>query len=100
MQLQWVQELSRITRPEGLFIASLHGKHLFPAEDPGVMEILKQEGFVYTRAAGTKGLPGFYQTSYHAEAYVRRRWGTYFTVLEMRPRAINTVQDAVICQKA
>jgi hypothetical protein len=44
-------------------------------------------------------LPDFYQSAYHTEAYVRRGFSRYFSVLEYAPRGLNHHQDMVVLCK-
>ena len=47
--------------------------------------IIHSKGFLYlTRASGRlklDGLPDFYQTTFHTQAYIRREWSAYFDVV-------------------
>jgi SAM-dependent methyltransferase len=97
MQSRWLEELRRVIRKRGVLIASVHGEGLLPAGDPEIAGRFKREGFIYVKGGGTEGLPEFYQSTYHAPAYIERTWGRFFDVKNIQPRAINNHQDAVVC---
>lgn len=99
MQFRWLEELRRITKPQGFFITSVHGEELFSHNDPQILNDFKEQGFAYITGDGTKGLPEFYQTSFHTEKYIRSRWSKYFNILNVQTRAINNHQVGVVCQR-
>ncbi|MGA3084394.1 MAG: class I SAM-dependent methyltransferase [Thermodesulfobacteriota bacterium] len=99
MQFQWLEELRRITKPQGIFIASIHGEGLLPTNDSEVLNNFTKNGFVYIKGGGTKGLPDFYQTTYHAKSYIDKNWSRYFNILNIQTRAIGNYQDGIVCQK-
>jgi SAM-dependent methyltransferase len=99
MQFQWLKELRRITKPQGIFITSFHGEGLFPATDSQVAAIFTRDGYVYIEGERTKGLPDFYRTAYHTKSYIDKNWSRYFNILNIQPRAINNHQDGIVCQR-
>jgi len=99
MQFAWLRELQRVVKPGGYLLLSFHGENHFagiPGRDQSRME---HEGFVYAETGRTPGLPAFYQTAWHAPAYVRQRWGEFFDVIDVVPVAIGGIQDAALCRK-
>jgi ubiquinone/menaquinone biosynthesis C-methylase UbiE len=98
MQLQWLEELKRIIKKNGLLITSLHGMEP-QTKNKELLDKFKREGFVYIKGKGTDGLPDFYQTAWHTKAYVQKTWSRYFKILSIQERAINNHQDVVVCQK-
>jgi SAM-dependent methyltransferase len=100
MQLAWLQELRRITRPGGHVLVSLHS----PATDAQLTraqrERMASKGFLYvvgqTGALKLDGLPDFYQSAFHSREYVREVWGRTFEVVSHVDRGINAHQDAVL----
>lgn len=64
-----------------------------------VLSRLKQDGFVYLKGNGTKGLPDFYQSTYHTKSYIEKQGSKYFKIMHLQTRAINNHQDGVVCQK-
>jgi SAM-dependent methyltransferase len=99
MQKAWLAELARIAKPGALVILTTRGVH-------GVDLSWWQRqrfnifGFGYGGGRLTPGLPDFYRSAFHAEAYVRRHWSKVLEVLEFRPRGLIGDQDLVICRKA
>jgi SAM-dependent methyltransferase len=98
MQFAWLSELRRITKPRGIFITSVHGQGLLPA-DSRVVDDFTRHGYAYMKGEGTEGLPDYYQTAYHSKPYVVENWGKYFKILDVPTRAINNQQDGVVCQR-
>jgi len=97
MQAHWLAELARITRSGGLLIASVHGPGLLPSDTPPETRAeFERKGFLYAKGFGTQGLPDFYQTAYHAAAYVSSRWQHGFRLVFQLPRGINNHQDAYV----
>ncbi|WP_371418093.1 class I SAM-dependent methyltransferase [Acidisoma sp. L85] len=97
MQLRWLEELSRVTKPDGVLALSVHGAGLFNG-NPQQKKDFNKAGFYYLKGSGTTGLPEFYQTAYHAEEYIYSRWSKFFTIVKIRPRGIANRQDLVLCQ--
>jgi SAM-dependent methyltransferase len=101
----WLAELRRVTRPGAVLVLTVHGEP-FAAKAPlsAAQRLeLEERGFLYVR--GTRGrlkldgLPDFYQTAYHRDAYVQRVWGKYFEVVGHVPEAIGNTQDAVVLRR-
>ena len=99
MQFQWLKELSRLLKPSGLFITSIHSEQLFPVTHPDEIAVLKQQGFYYLKNMITEGLPDYYQATFHTHDYIKKNWQEFFEILEIYPRGINNHQDAVVCRK-
>ena len=99
MQLAWLGELRRVTRPGGFLLLSFHGEsyqHCVPAAD---REAYRRSGFYYLRVGDTPGLPDFYQAAFHTHGYVRSVWARYFDVLEIRPVWLEGMQDLAVCRR-
>lgn len=103
MQLAWLGEFHRILKTGGRLVATFHGPRthaLLGEQDQGT---LGQHGFLFrvgqTGQLKLDGLPDFYQTAYHTEAYIRRRWASGFAVIAYEPGAIDGFQDAVVMTK-
>ncbi|MET0069691.1 MAG: class I SAM-dependent methyltransferase [Candidatus Thiodiazotropha sp.] len=96
MQTSWLAELQRITRKGGYLLLTIHGEDLAPQ---AIRQTLGEQGFFYSVGSGTDGLPGFYQTTFHTEQYIRRHWGSYFEIVRIVRRGILNHQDLVICRK-
>ena len=99
-QRAWLGELRRVLRPGGLMVASVHGEALLLApEQQEALAALRRDGLLYSRGAGTPGLPDYYQTTYHTRAYLEREWGAWFEPLHYLERGINNQQDAVVVRR-
>jgi SAM-dependent methyltransferase len=92
----WIAELQRIAKPGALLLLSVHGEQLFKYAPNASREELDRRGFCYADCGTTPGLPGYYQTSFHSEEFVRRTWSKFF---EIRRIASAGRQDMVVCEK-
>lgn len=99
MQFAWLTELRRIVRPGGVVVASVHGEHYWRQATPDVIAEIEAQGFAYRRAARTEGLPEFYMCAFHAERYIRERWSTFFEIVQIKPKYIHGVHDAVVMRR-
>jgi SAM-dependent methyltransferase len=102
-QFQWLQEIERILKPGGLLITTTHGKRCLDTCTPAELADLAAKGFVFrvdhTGRFKVDGLPDFYQTTFHSEAYVRRRWGQVIPVDRFVEGGVNNHQDLVVLRK-
>jgi SAM-dependent methyltransferase len=99
-QFAWLAELSRVTRPGGLLVASVHGEALLDApEHAETREALRREGLLYLRGPATAGLPDYYRSTYHTREYVQRAWKPYFELVHHLERGVNNQQDALVCRR-
>jgi len=99
MQFAWLRELQRVVKPGGYLLLSFHGEQHFADLSDRDRNRMTRDGFVYAETGRTLGLPEFYQTAWHAPAYVRRQWGEFFDVVDIVPLAIGQHQDAALCRK-
>jgi len=99
MQFAWLEELRRVTKPNGYLILTAHGEELFGSFPYATREKFLEEGFYYHVGSVTEGLPDFYQTSYHTEDYIRRLWGRSFEIVKIVKRGIANHQDLIVCRK-
>lgn len=100
-QFQWLSELKRVLRPNGILIITVHdGKEKW--EDLSSEEIteLQGNGFLFKITNDKKGIfPNWYQTAYHTKDYVLDTFSKYFEILEYIERGVNNFQDLVVLQK-
>jgi SAM-dependent methyltransferase len=101
----WLQELSRIARPGALLLLTIHG----PAA--GARANLSEEqyrewidrGFVNLGLSEDLGsaVPDstYYVVTLHTHEYVRREWGRYFEIVEIRESLVANHQDMVVMRK-
>ncbi len=100
MQFAWLEELHRVTKKDGLLLLSIHNEHLLPDEYPDLKQQLNDKGFYYSLDPhGTKGLPEFYQTTFHTESYIKSEWGRFFQIEGIIKQGIANHQDLVVCRK-
>jgi SAM-dependent methyltransferase len=98
MQTAWLTELARIAKPGALLLVTTCGIDAvdLSAQD---RQVFGAKGFAYCGGRLTPGLPEFYRSAFHSEAYIRRTWARFLEIMEFRPRAINNDQDLVVCRK-
>ncbi|MES9862326.1 MAG: class I SAM-dependent methyltransferase, partial [Candidatus Thiodiazotropha sp. 4PDIVS1] len=80
MQFAWLEELGRITKRGGYLLLTTHGEELLNKAPKRYQKQLKNAGFLYSKGDGTDGLPDFYQTSFHTDAYIQEHWSNYFQI--------------------
>lgn len=96
MQIAWLEELRRASRPGALVLLSVHGEHHLP--EGNTRKRLVQAGFLYQTGHSADGLPDFYQMTYHTERYIEEHWGKFFQIEAILKRRINDLQDLVVCR--
>ena len=83
-QFQWLRELNRVLRDDGLVLLSVHGENKARMHLPAPsFDRLEQTGFLYEQAsdsATVEGLPSFYQVAYHTKSYIEKTWSRFFRV--------------------
>jgi SAM-dependent methyltransferase len=101
MQLAWLAELQRITKPGGYLILTTHGEKHFHHLNPEQQARLKTHGFYYisNEQSTTEGLPAFYQVAFHSGDYIRREWSRYFEVVAIEVDGQDGWQDMVLARK-
>jgi len=100
MQLAWLSEIRRVTKPEGVILMTVHGEDKAEKDlAADEMEEFKRHGFFYksaTELPSVEGLPDFYQVAFHSEAYIREVWQQYFDVLCYYRHGCMYAQDLVV----
>lgn len=99
MQFAWLEELRRITKTGGYVILTTHAAELLHASAKEGADHLRQAGFYYAMGGGTEGLPGFYQTAFHTEEYIRSRWSRFFEIEKIIYKGVNNHQDLILLRK-
>lgn len=100
-QFQWLAELQRVTKQTGYVLLTVHGSYYWNTMQAAEVDELKKVGFMLRQEPKfMQGIfPEWYQNAYHTEEYVRRKYSTYFRVLEYIPSALDGCQDIVVLQK-
>jgi len=100
MQFAWLNELKRISKPNGILILTVHGDTARSHTSEKEKEMVSEQGLLYTVGQTgifkADGLPDFYQLTHHSRAYVEDRWSKFFKILGYVEAGINAHQDAVI----
>jgi SAM-dependent methyltransferase len=101
LQLLWLEELRRVSRPGGYVLVTLRGSYYqdhLSAEDRAE---LARAGFVFSQFPPhlRDMFPEWYQTATHSEEYVRRHYSPHFEVLHHLPQALDGCQDIVILKR-
>jgi len=100
LQYEWLDELSRVTKPGGYLLATIHGPSSWSSVPTGQRESLKKKGFLFFKTDIMKGfLPDWYQAAYHSEEYVRQNWTRRFQVVCYQPKGMMNYHDVVILQR-
>lgn len=91
MQDMWFREISRVLKPGGLLILTVHGERVSGVLDHASSQLLRDGGFVHKRSRKLAGIvPDWYNTSWHTESYIVARLGALFS--EVR---FTTVPDGI-----
>ncbi len=98
LQFAWLEELRRVLRPGGVLLASVHGRRYWSA-DPGVKAEVETRGHAYRTGAVTDGLPDFYMSAFHSEAYVRREWARYFDIVAYKENYVHGAHDLAVVRR-
>lgn len=96
----WLAELARVLKPGGTLLTSIHGKFARASCTPEELKELDSNGIAFRvdRKGRFKldGLPDFYQTTFHTQAYVARVWSVFFEVVDHIQGGLGRHQDLVI----
>lgn len=107
----WLLELARVAAPGAHVLLSVHGAHAFSEfcrvwaqhgrEVSALESLYARRGFVWIADDGmSRPFPDYYHTAFHAERYLRARWGQFFDVRKIVERGALGYQDVVILQAA
>ncbi len=99
-QFYWLNELRRITKPDGIALLSIHGSFYLDTLDEAMVAEIRAKGMLFVVSDGWKNIfPDWYQIALHTKEYVLERYGRYFDVLDYLPGGMNGVQDIVILRR-
>jgi SAM-dependent methyltransferase len=97
VQRLWLQELARVLRPGGIFVATLHGQAA--AEGFGITNLDNgiQDHWLDPFMAGI--MPAdYYMTVLQSEAYTRKSWRQYFDIEAYETPGLE-LHDIVVCRR-
>jgi len=100
-QFEWLKELQRITKKNGLILVTLHSIDIAKNSNKKIkiIEGNFEKGFVYAKGGLFEGIfPDWYQNSYHSKDYVMNIFSQFFQVLDYFPRGLGNFQDMVLLQ--
>jgi SAM-dependent methyltransferase len=110
-QDQWLAELQRVVKPDGLVLLTVHGEHAFMVFEENVMKgggdpsVIRAElgrkgiSFIHDDAFTGGPFPDFYHSTFHAPWYVWEHWGRYFEIAAYVVRGSMGFQDFVLLRR-
>ena len=102
LEIPWLLELRRILRPGGILYISIHDETYWPLMSPWMKDsVLSNLGTIPEKIPGERlsfidthfnsdsyNSDSYYNTqTFYTSDYIRREWGRFFKVLEIRPRS-------------
>lgn len=102
---EWLGELKRITKPEGILLMSIHSDTTVLRANlpPSTWKELKKTGFVDAGANfdldTEKDSSDYYRNTFFETDYINRVWSKYFEIVEIVPGIVGNHQDLVIMKK-
>ena len=113
--LDWLRELARVTRPGGLLVLTVHGRHALNRAEKEesffrMLEItrgdleraqshVERHGIAYISQPAGHLDHDLYGITFVTEDYVRRSWSSHFDVVRYEEGALDDWQDAVILRR-
>lgn len=102
-QNAWLEEMRRILKPEGLFIATVHGvkaaQVLLPKSD---VEKLRSEGVhdtLHDTVLNGVAPDGYYRASFQTKDYIAWNWKRYFQIVEIVEQGASNYHDIVVMRR-
>lgn len=99
LQFIWLEEIRRVLSPGGFVLISTHGPALLSKYDPSAVQEFLDQGFHFQTLSRAKGLPCYYQTSYHSKEYISENWSSFFEIVGIVQRGVLHHQDLVIMRR-
>lgn len=98
-QVRWLRELSRILRPHGTLLLTVHGARTWHILNHPELSELKDKKYLLIRSAKMKRLlPDWYQTSFQTRDHMVAKVGCHLRVLDYMEGAMGD-QDAIIAER-
>ncbi len=103
--LEWLKELARVVRRNGLVLLSIHGEQAASRGLRGSKSInqYREAGFVFSKQSHPLDAilndAEYYGSSFHHPTYVRNNWSAWFDVADIIPATIGNHQDLVVLRK-
>jgi len=101
-QWAWLAEMHRVLKPDGVFVASVHGTSAaWFRFGPRMDEMLAHGIHDGTLSPGIEEIvgPGAYRNTYQTPEYTRTLFSRWFEVLEYVERGVGNNQDLVVLRK-
>ena len=99
----WLAEMARVLKPGGTLLTTIHGEFARASCSLEELKALDRTGIVFRvdRKGRFKldGLPDFYQTTFHTQAYVEKAWSVFFEVVDHIQDGLGRHQDFVILRR-
>jgi SAM-dependent methyltransferase len=113
LQLQWLEELARLLRIDGILVTSVHGTKVIREyretlaaqnrndEARRFEEAIRGKGFYYVqgRAAAEMALPEYYGAAFHDIRYLLQHWLQAFTLIAWLPTFALGHQDVLVLRR-
>jgi SAM-dependent methyltransferase len=97
-QREWLREVHRVLRPDGLFLASTHSEKLRYSRPDLTLEqhqSLNARGFLFARGNGAFKN----DSTFHTSRYLEQEWGQWFRMRLHREFGLAGYQDLTVWQK-
>jgi SAM-dependent methyltransferase len=102
VQLAWLQELQRITKPGCFLYVSVHGEFAASFAPPHVQKEMMKNGISDSSLdPNLDGIApaGYYRGVYQQKTYTAKEWGKYFRIVDYKERGMGNFQDLVVMKK-
>lgn len=95
----WLNEMKRLLKPDGLFLASIHGENA-TYFNFRTIDILK-EGIYELKDDRLDGVApdGYYLGTFQSKKYTMTEWGKIFEIIEYKEKGAGNYQDLVVMRR-